>query len=148
MSFGSGSDELLEKGIALLRANNPLGALAFFEKAYSISKTPVIQSYLGLCIATERGKVTDAIALCGEAIHHEPQNPIHYLNLGKVYLKAKQKAECLDILRQGLAHGDDPEIRALLEDIGMRKPPFFAFLSRGHILNKYIGLLLHRLRMR
>jgi len=148
MSFGSGSDELLEKGIALLRANNPLGALAFFEKAYSISKTPVIQSYLGLCIATERGRVSDAIALCREAMRQEPHNPIPYLNLGRVYLKAKKKTECLDILRQGLAQGDDPEIRALLEDIGMRKPPVFAFLSRGHILNKYIGLLLHRLRIR
>jgi len=74
--------------------------------------------------------VSDAIALCREAMHQEPHNPIHYLNLGKVYLKAKKKAECLDILRQGLAQGDNPEIRQLLEDIGMRKPPFFAFLSR------------------
>jgi tetratricopeptide (TPR) repeat protein len=142
------TDELLEKGIALLRENNPLGALASFEKAYNIRKTPVIQSYLGLCIATERGKVSDGVVLCRQAIDAEPHNPVHYLNLGRVYLKANKKIECLETLRQGLAHGDNPEILALLETVGMRKPPVFPFLPRRHFLNRYVGLLLSRLRMR
>jgi len=34
------ADELFEKGIALLNDNNPLAALAFFEKAYIIKKRP------------------------------------------------------------------------------------------------------------
>ena len=146
--MNSDPDELLEKGIALLKANNPLGALSYFEKASGIRKTPLTESYLGLCIATERGKVSDGVALCRQAIDEEPNNPAHYLNLGKVYLKVKKKTECLDILRQGLAQGDDPEIRKLLEDIGMRKPPVFSFLPRRHFLNRYIGLLLSRLRLR
>ena len=32
------ADELFEKGIALLSDNNPLAALAFFEKAYTAKK--------------------------------------------------------------------------------------------------------------
>ncbi len=148
MSSDSFADELLEKGIALLRANNPLSALACFEKASVIRKTPSVQSYLGLCIATERGKVSDGVRLCREAITAEPGNPVHYLNLGKLYLKIKKKTECLEILRKGLAQGEHPEIRALLEEIGMRKPPVFSFLPRGHVLNRYIGLLLNRFRLR
>jgi len=148
MSSDSFADELLEKGIALLHANNPLSALACFEKASVIRTTPTVQSYLGLCIATERGKVSEGIALCRLSIDNEPDNPVHYLNLGKIYVKMKRKAECLDILREGLARGDNAEIHALLEEIGMRKPPVFSFLPRRHVLNRYIGLLLNRLRFR
>jgi len=139
---------LFQRGIALLRENNPLGALACFEKAYSMEKTPAIMSCLGLCIATERGGISEAIKLCGEAIETEPGNPLHYLNLGKVYLKAGRKTDCLDVLRKGLSSGDDPEIFALLESIGMRKPAIFSFVPRGHFLNRYAGLIMSRLRLR
>lgn len=142
------ANELLAKGIALLRADNSLGALACFEKAYGMEKTPVIKSCLGLCIATERGRISEAVRLCLEAIEQDPKNPIHYLNLGKVYLKADRKADCLDVLRKGLSRGDDPEIASLLEIIGRRKPPVFSFLPRRHFLNRYAGLIMRRLRVR
>jgi len=148
MDNATDAEGLLQKGTALLRERNPLGALACFEKAYSIKKTPDIQSYLGLCIATERGKISEAIRLCREAIDQDPGNPLHYLNLGKVYLKAKRKTDCLEVLRKGLSKGSDPEISELLERIGMRKPPVFSILPRSHFLNRYAGLLLSRLRIR
>ncbi|MBI5634646.1 MAG: tetratricopeptide repeat protein [Nitrospirae bacterium] len=148
MDDASGSEGLLKKGIALLGANNPLGALACFEKAYAINKTADIQSYLGLCIATERGRISEAVRLCSEAIDREPGNPLHYLNLGKVYLKADRKTDCLEALRRGLSYGDSPEIYELLERIGMRKPPVLSFLPRNNFLNRYIGLIATRLRLR
>lgn len=142
------SDGLLLKGKALLRENNTLGALACFERAYAIKKTSDIQSCLGFCIATERGMISEAVRLCREAIDQDPDNPLHYLNLGKIYLKAKRKTDCLEVLRKGLSRGDDPEICELLERIGMRRPPVFSFLPRGHFLNRYVGLVLSRLRLR
>ncbi|MBA4373361.1 MAG: hypothetical protein C0402_10945 [Thermodesulfovibrio sp.] len=148
MDNAPGIDELLRKGAALLKENNPLGALACFEKAYAIEKTPDIQSCLGLCIAKERGKISEGIRLCREAIEQDSGNPLHYLNLGKIYLKAKRKSDCLDVLRKGLSFGDNAEIRELLERIGMRKPPVFTFLPRGHFLNRYAGLIMRRLRLR
>jgi len=148
MDNATGSDGLLQKGAALLREKNPLGALACFEKAYALKITPAVQSYLGLCMATERGKISDGIRLCLEAIAQDPGNPLHYLNLGKIYLKAQRKSDCLDVLRRGLSHGDDPEVRELLERIGMRKPPVFSFLPRGHFLNRYTGFILSRLGLR
>jgi len=142
------ANELFVKGIVLLRAGNSLGALANFEKAYGIEKTPAVKSCLGLCIATERGRISEAVKLCQEAIEEEPQNPLHYLNLGKVYLKCGRKGDGLDALRKGLSSGDAPEISELLEGIGMRKPPVFSFLGRGHFLNRYAGLILRNLRLR
>jgi len=148
MNARNDADELLVRGTGLLRAGNSLAALACFEKAYTIEKTPAIESCLGLCIATERGKISEAITLCNDAIDQEPNNPLHYRNLGKIYLKAGRKTDCLEILRKGLSCGDDPEISELLEKIGMRKPPVFSFLPRRHFLNRYAGVIMHRLGLR
>ena len=142
------SDDLFEKGVQFLRESNSLGALACFEKAYLSEKTPKIQSYLGYCIAAQRGQIAETLKLCAGAIEADPGTPEHYLNLGRVYLRAKRKDEAIAALRKGLSAGDNSEIRALLEDLGTRKRPLFPFLPRRHFLNKYGGIILHRLRLR
>jgi tetratricopeptide (TPR) repeat protein len=146
------ADEIFRKGLALLREENTLSALACFEKAYETEKTPRVQSYLGLCISVERGQIREAIRLCEDAIARDSDSPSHYLNLGKVYLNAGRRADALEILRsgtdKGLSFGENAEIRLLLEQLGARKKPLFSFLPRGHFLNKYAGLLLHRLGLR
>jgi len=141
-------DDLVQKGIQSLQQKNYLAALAYFERAFSIRKTPLTASYFALCIATERGKISDAVALCSEAIEQDPHDPRHYLNLAKIYLKAKRKPECLETLRKGLAQGEEPEIRSMLETVGVRKAPIFSFLPRSHFLNRYLGYILSHLRMR
>ncbi len=148
MTDRESSDGLLEKGIQFLRESNSLGALACFEKAYSREKTPIIQSYLGYCIAAQRGQIAEALKLCQAAIEADAATPEHYLNLGRVYLRAKRKDEAIAALRKGLSAGDNSEIRLLLENLGTRKRPLFPFLPRRHFLNKYAGLILHRLRLR
>jgi|MudIll2142460700_1097286.scaffolds.fasta_scaffold49981_3 tetratricopeptide (TPR) repeat protein len=148
MVLNADPDNLLQKGIQLLQQKNHLAALGYFERAYSLRKTPLAASYFALCIATERGKISDAIVFCCEAIEQDPHDPRHYLNLAKIYLKAKRKAECLETLRKGLAQGEEPEIRSLLETVGVRKSPIFSFLPRRHFLNRYLGYILSRLRFR
>ena len=141
-------DDLVQKGIQSLQQKNYLAALAYFERAYSLRKTPLAASYLAPCIASERGKISQAIALCNDAIEQDPHEPRHYLNLARIYLKAKRKPECLETLRKGLAQGEDPEIRSLLETVGVRKAPLLPFLPRKHFLNRYLGYVLRRLRLR
>ena len=140
------SRELFEKGIAFLRENNTLGALACFEKAYAIEKLPELKSYLGFCVADQRGRIAEALTLCNDAIAEEPQNAVHYLNLAKVYLKAERKVDALEILRKGISFGDNTEIRNLLENLGDRRKLLFPFLPRRHFLNKFSGLILHRIK--
>jgi len=140
--------ELIENGIACLNDNNRLAALACFDKAFIIGKSPELMSYLSYCIATERGQIYEALKLCNNALSQEPDNPVHYLNLGRIYLHAGKKEEALAILRKGLAFGDNQTIRSMLEKIGTRGKPVLPFFSRNNFLNKYVGILLHRLKLR
>lgn len=146
------ADDMFNKGLSFLREDDTLAALACFEKAYEIRKTPETQSYFALCIAVERGQIREAVKLCGHSVDLEPDNPAHYLNLGKIYLHAKRRKDALEALRAGAGKGltlhENEEIKRLLEHLGERKRPLFPFLSRSHVLNKYLGILLHRLHIR
>lgn len=140
--------ELIEKGIDFLNNNNRLAALSCFDKAFVIGKSPELLSYLSYCIAAERGQIYEALKLCNDALTQEPDNPVHYLNLGRIYLHAGKKEEALLTLRKGLSFGENQTIKSILEKIGKRVKPVFPFLPRNSLLNKYTGLLLHRLKLR
>jgi tetratricopeptide (TPR) repeat protein len=107
------TDKMFEKGKAFLAENNTLAALSCFEKAYSDGASPEIKSYLGLCLALERGQIRDGIALCRQAIAEETGNPVHYLHLARIYLKEKRKDEAIEILRTGLSFGDNEQSREI-----------------------------------
>ena len=139
--------DFVAKGIAAHDAGNLIVALSHFEKAIQTCPTPVVQSYLAVCIAAERGQVGHGIALCNEAIAAAPGDPVHYLNLARILLKAGRKPEALAALRRGRAAGELPAIQALLDKQGNRRPPLFTALPRSHPLNRYLGLLLVRLRL-
>lgn len=131
-----------------LGRDNVLAALASLERALSIWNHPNWHSRLGFCIAKERGHVTRAFELCHTSIENDPDNPIHYLYLGKVYLVSGNMYEALQTLRQGMILGSSPEIERLLASIGTRKAPFISFLSRDNPLNKILGITLGRLGLR
>ena len=148
MNDQSSACKLFERGVHLLRESNSLGALACFEKAYDLEHAVRIRSYLGYCIAVQRGQIGEALRLCASAMRKEPGNPEHYLNIAKVYLAAKRRDEAIAALRTGLSLEDNAEIKILLDDLGTRKKRVFSFLPRHHFLNKYLGLVLNRLRLR
>lgn len=127
---------------------NVLAALACLEHGLNIHDDPLYYSFLGFCMAKERGHVTKGLELCNRAIEHDPENPLHYLYLGKVHLIAGKKMEALNAWRQGMRIQATPEIERLLATIGNRKPPIIPFLSRDNFLNKYLGMALHRLGLR
>jgi tetratricopeptide (TPR) repeat protein len=131
-----------------LDQGNVLVALASLEKALAIRDDPNWHSRLAYCIAKERGHLTRAFDLCRTAIAHDPDNPLHYYYLGKVHLIAGHTYEALQVLRQGMAHGGSPDIERELVSIGTRKPPVLPSLSRNNPLNKYLGILLSRLKLR
>lgn len=148
MNSDNSYSELIEKGITFLNNNNRLAALSCFDKAFVIGKSPELLSYLSYCMATERGQIHEALKLCNDALSQEPDNPVHYLNLGRIYLHAGKRDEALLTLRKGLSLGENQNIKKILEKIGTREKPVFFFLPRNSFLNKYAGLLLHQLRLR
>ena len=136
------------KGLKALHEGNSLAALVCFEKASRLDDRPDYSSYFAFCVAKERGQVQKGILLCREAMEREPENTIHYLNLGRIHLVAGDKQEALRVFRNGLAHGPDPEIIELLDTIGTRKPPIIGFLGRDNPINKYLGKLLSKFGFR
>lgn len=141
-------EKLFKRALEALRAGQAPSALALLERALTMSDNPSWHSYLGYCIAKERGQVKRGTELCLASLEQEPQNPAHYLNLAMVHVIAKQKGDALRVLRQGMAAGGSEEIAAMLARLGVRKPPVLRFLPRDHFLNKWLGILLSRIGLR
>ena len=110
--------------------------------------TPEWYSYLGYCIARQRGQHRKGLELCQESLALEPDNPAHYLNLGRVYLAKGDKAEALRYWREGMVKGGSPELTQQLERLGTRNRPAIPVLARQNPLNRYLGILLSRLGLR
>ena len=138
----------VERGEAAAEQGNTLVALFHLENAALLGCTPTLASYLGYCLAQERRQFKKGAGLCREALKQEPEQAIHYLNLGRVYLAAGEKVLAIKTFRQGLKFGRNRLIVEQLKKLGIRKQPVFCALSRSHPLNKHFGLLFTRLGMR
>jgi len=137
-----------ERARRAIAMDNTVAGLASIEKALSCNDDMRWYSYLGYCVAKERGQVSRGTELCMISLEHEPGNPEHYVNLGKILLLSGKKAEALCTLREGMAQGGSTELIALLNQFGNRKSPVIPFLPRTNPLNKILGLLLHRIGLR
>jgi len=143
-----GAEKEFALGMAALAAEDTLTALACLERALKLRDHPGWYSYLGYCIARERGQQRRGLELCLSALAMEPDNPVHLYNLGRVHLISGDKMEALRVLREGMAKGGSPELVRLLQTLGTRKPSLFPMLHRDNPLNKYLGLILSRLGLR
>jgi len=139
--FAEKGEEALEDGLFE-------EALEYFQKAILLERTPVICSSLAYCLAKARGELQPALSLALEALHQEADNPVFYLNYGRVLSLAGNKEQALQILRKGLEFGRHPGIMQELEKLGIRKPPVFRQFHRDHFLNRYAGLIGTRLNLR
>jgi tetratricopeptide (TPR) repeat protein len=141
----SEAESLLEKGIEALTKGDILSALNQFEKAFHINNSPLISSYYAFCIAKERRQFSKAIALCEEAIKKDPQNPFHYLNLGRIHLLSNEKADALKIFREGLKYGVTPQVADATVKLVTPDPPVMPLLKKENQFNKYLCLMLKKL---
>lgn len=142
------SDELFERGLRGVDRGDWLYALSCFEKASQLEERPIFNSYLAVCIAKERGQFNKALTLCKDAMAAEPDNAAHYLNLGRVHLFQGQKMEALKIFREGLPFDGEMRIVRELDRLGIRRSPVIPFLKRTNPINKYLGILLGKFRLR
>jgi len=147
-AVANGAEKEYALGMTALAVDDTLTALACLERALKLQDNPGWHSCLGYCIARERGQQRRGLELCLSALAVEQDNPVHYLNLGRVHLISGDKMEALRVLREGMAKGGSPEIVRLLETLGTRKPSLFPMLHRDNPLNKYLGLFLSRLGLR
>lgn len=147
-----GSKELFRVGIELLKEKKYGDALTSIKMAIkkggyeNLNEIPPLYlSYLGLIMALAEKRYRNGVEICEKAIRKEFYNPLFHLNLGKVYVAGGYKHKAIHTFHKGLRiAGDHDEIMAELRKMGLRRKPVIPFLTRTHLLNKYLGLLLHK----
>lgn len=142
------SEKLVAKGQEALANDHEYLALTCFEQAIRLEWTPLACSSLAFCIAKVKGNYREAALLARKALDIEPENPVHFKNLGRILLLSGDNEQGVHMLRQGLQYGEQLSIVEELEKLGIRKPPIFKSLPRSHPLNKNLGLLLAWLGLR
>ena len=142
------AEQLIAKGREALANEHEYLALTCFEQAIRMEWTPLTCSCLAYCRAKVKGNYRESLLLVRKSLELEPDNAVHYGNLGRILILSGEVDNGIEMLRQGLHHGDNIDIIKELERLGIRKPPLFKKLARSHPLNKHLGLLLSRLGIR
>ncbi|MDH3283776.1 MAG: hypothetical protein OEQ13_03480 [Acidobacteriota bacterium] len=108
---------------------------------------PTLRSCYGVALAHARNDVARGRRLCEESVYLEPDNPELYINLARVCVRAgrRELAVAAAETALALAPGHAPATR-MIGEMGLRSSPVFPFLGRGNPLNKYAGIIRHRLR--
>jgi len=146
----------LEEVRVLLQRKDNKNALELLTQALKkYPDDPFLLSYFG-CLETLINKnFTDGIGLCKRAIEllnekipfgQEVFYPTFYLNLARSYLAAKNRNGAVEALKKGLTFdGENKDLLWEMRKLGMRRKPVVPYLKRSNPLNKYIGMILHKL---
>ena len=137
------AEEHFRRGETALGDADHERALEYFRAANRLDPTsPRYRSYFGLCLGLAERRFDKALDLCRSAAKEEFFNPALYHNLARVHLAFGFKAEGIRYLRRGLMiDPDNAPIMADLGALGVRRSPPLRFLSRRHLLNRWLGTL-------
>lgn len=140
----------------LLQRKNLKGALELITYALKqYPDEPVLLSYYGCLEAMINKNYEHAIDTCLRAIRKlEERLPfgkeffasVFYLNLGRAYLASGNKTAAVQTFGKGLSFDkDNADILWELMKLGTRRKPVIPYLKRTNPINKYIGMMLHKL---
>ena len=116
---------------------------AFLLSYYGALSAIVARDYKGGVRAAERALKQ---LMATVPLDAETHYPTFYLNIARAYLASGDRAKAILALKKGLKYDSlNPEILETMDSLGVRRRPPSAGLRRTHPLNKYIGLLLHKL---
>jgi len=140
----------------LVKANKHRAAMDTVEDALQHNpEDPFLLSFSGFLEAKLLKRHREGINTCKRAIEmlgpkvpfgEEFFLPLLYLNLGRAYMEAGKKRGAVGALKKGLAM--DPENKELLWEIkklGLRKTPLLPCFGRSNPVNKYLGMVRHKL---
>ena len=141
------AEEYYRAGVTLLRRGRGHEALSVLRKARDLDprETRYLSKY-GLCLATAGHKPREGVEICRLAAEEEFYRPELYCNLGLALLAAGKHREAQEAFREGLSL--DPRDRTIIRELelmGVRRPPMFPFLNRRNLLNRWPGIMRHRL---
>lgn len=153
---GKTPSEYLEEVNLLLRRKSKKSAFKLISEALEAHPgDPFLLSYYGCLQAVANKNFHIGISACSMAIETLREKvpfgedifyPTLYLNLGRAYLAADRKAEAVSAFKKGEKFDrENSDILWELKKLGIRKTPPISFLTRSNPINKYIGMMLHKL---
>jgi tetratricopeptide (TPR) repeat protein len=150
MSSHASAQEHFRQGREELHADVFDRALAHFRAAHRLDPgSAQYRSFYGLALGLCERRWEQALELCRSAARDEFFDPVHYHNLARLHFAFGFKAEGLRLLRRGLMiDPDNQEIREALNLLGRRRRPPLGFLRRENRLNRWLGKLIDRMRVR
>lgn len=148
------TDDALLLGCAYLKEGNYAEALRYLQLQKSLYETDPEKeipaeflSNYGIALAYAEKRYSEAVNFCSRAIKKQFYNPAFYLNLARVYQRANRRASAVSVLYKGLkVDTSHPGLLKAVRQLGIRRPPVLPFLSRGNLLNKYLGILVARMQ--
>lgn len=147
--------DYLEEFKTLLRRGAGNSAIGVLEEGLKeFPSDPFLLSYYGYLLAFAGKKPKEGIKICRDSLRKfkgskllgaEFFYSIFYLNLGRAYLAADNKAEAIKAFNEGLQ--SDPGSSDLiweLKKLGIRRKPPVPLLKRSNPVNKVLGQLLSK----
>jgi dihydrofolate reductase len=119
-----------------------------FTRALAFGESAEIAAELSFCLASIGSDLPEALRMAEKAARSDPGNLRCRLNLGRVQILAGKRESGLTTLREGVQFGGGEEFLAELSCHSARSPAAIPSLPRNHPLNKYLGLLLRRMKAR
>lgn len=140
--------ELLEQGDTAWAQGDRQGAHDLFRAAQQIDgNDPRVLSRLGMTLTIVARDEYKGVAFCEEALKRGCDDADSLWRLAMVYQATFQRERAVRAVRRGLqVDGNHPGLIEMIVTLGIRRPPVISFLKRSHPLNKYLGMLRHRLR--
>lgn len=123
-------------------------ALASFKSACQATSdmhvyAHLYMSYLGVTQVLLND--VSGLNLCRRAAAEETRRGEVFENLARAELKLGHRKQACDALRRGLKiDRANPALKALREEMGMRRRPVLGFLDRDNPLNRFLGKLTYR----
>lgn len=148
--------EYLSEAMSLFRNNENNMALEMLKDSLIVyPNDPVLLSYYGFVSTHVEKNPKEGIRICREAIsklegisslNREDMYAVVCLNLGRAYLRANKKKEAFRAFSIGLeSNPTNSDLIAAIKMMGRRRKPLCPIMARDNPINKYFGLLFHKL---
>ena len=146
--WNNAADEIFRKGLVAYGSRDYESAADLFHRALDIDRRQDIHrpdmrylSFYGLSLAQAGLSTQMALQACRKAARQQPDSPVLYLNLGRVYLLLGRRDAARKTFEDGLKLAPRHEsLRKELAPIDRRNKPIVPALSRSNPVNYALGL--------
>ncbi|MBI5496792.1 MAG: hypothetical protein HY904_17395 [Deltaproteobacteria bacterium] len=109
----------------------------------------LVAAHYAVLLVQERGQARRALEIVATASRTSPGDADVQWCAARVLLATGERGACVDHLRAAVARfPSHRQLGAMLDTVGLRRPPAFPRLPRSHPVNKFLGLLTWRLGFR